>query len=114
MDQQASATAMRRPTADIDELMLAVAAGEGGALRAIYERTSAKLYGICLRVLGDEGEAQDALQEVFTKYNPKDQHGKTSHLSAAQIDDLAEFLRALPYEDPEPEAKKLGMKKVER
>src|SRR5262249_25971956 len=54
------------------------------------------------------------LQEVFTKYNPKDQHGKTSQLSAAQMDDLVEFLRALPYEDPEPEAKKLGMKKIER
>jgi YVTN family beta-propeller protein len=54
------------------------------------------------------------LQEVFTKYNPHDQHGKTSQLSSAQIDDLVEFLRALPYEDPEPEAKRLGLKKVER
>ncbi len=38
------------------------------------------------------------LQEVFTKYNPDDRHGVTSHLSAQEIDDLVEFLKALPYE----------------
>jgi len=40
------------------------------------------------------------LQEVFTKYNPDDRHGVTSHLSAQEIDDLVEFLKALPYEQP--------------
>jgi len=53
------------------------------------------------------------LEEVLTKYNPKDRHGTTSHLSPAQIIDLAEFLRALPFEDPTPAAKKQGLKKVE-
>ena len=40
------------------------------------------------------------LQEVFTKYNPDDRHGVTSHLSDKEIDDLVEFLKALPYEEP--------------
>ena len=40
--------------------------GAQAALRDLYRRTSAKLYGICLRVLADEGEAQDVLQEVYT------------------------------------------------
>ena len=40
------------------------------------------------------------LAEVFTKYNPKDQHGTTSHLAEQEISDLVEFLKALPYEDP--------------
>ena len=31
----------------------------------MYDRTSAKLYGICLRLLGNEAEAQDVLQEVY-------------------------------------------------
>jgi len=35
------------------------------------------------------------LQEVFTRFNPKDQHGATSHLSKEQIDDLAEYLLSL-------------------
>jgi RNA polymerase sigma-70 factor (ECF subfamily) len=42
-------------------------AGEGpdDALREIYDLTSAKLYGICLRILGDAQEAEDALQDVY-------------------------------------------------
>lgn len=40
------------------------------------------------------------LEEVFTTYNPDDQHGKTSHLSESEISDLVEFMKALPYELP--------------
>jgi len=54
------------------------------------------------------------LKDVLTTYNHNDHHGKTSQLTPAQIDDLIEFLKALPYEDPEPLAKALGMKKIER
>jgi YVTN family beta-propeller protein len=43
------------------------------------------------------------LHEVFTKHNPNDQHGKTSHLNPAQIDDLVAFLKCLPYEAPPDE-----------
>ncbi|WP_338241183.1 sigma-70 family RNA polymerase sigma factor [Aurantiacibacter hainanensis] len=42
-----------------------LAAGDRGALRDIYQATSAKLFGICLRILGDEREAEDALQDVY-------------------------------------------------
>ena len=41
------------------------------------------------------GEAK-TLEEVLTKFNPRDQHGKTSHLSKEEILALAEFLRYLP------------------
>ena len=40
------------------------------------------------------------LPEVLTTYNPDDKHGKTSHLTAAERDDLVAFLLALPYETP--------------
>lgn len=46
-------------------LLSAVAGGDRGALGTLYERTSAKLYGICLRVLGSEAEAEEALQEAY-------------------------------------------------
>lgn len=46
-------------------LMSAVASGDRAALSILYQRTSAKLYGICLRLLADEAEAQDVLQEVY-------------------------------------------------
>lgn len=53
---------------DVDTLrtaLKAIAAGDQGALQIVYEQTSAKLFGICLRILGDPMEAEDALQEVY-------------------------------------------------
>jgi cytochrome c peroxidase len=35
------------------------------------------------------------LRDVLTTRNPKDQHGRTSHLSAAQIEDLSEYVLSL-------------------
>ena len=40
------------------------------------------------------------LREVLTVCNKEDRHGKTSHLQPAEIDDLVEFLKSLPYETP--------------
>jgi RNA polymerase sigma-70 factor (ECF subfamily) len=39
--------------------------GSRPALAEVYNRTSSKLFGICLRILGDRSEAEDALQEVY-------------------------------------------------
>ena len=52
------------------------------------------------------------LNDVLTKYNIDDQHGVTSHLRPDEVTDLVEFLKALPFEDPEPEARKQGLVKV--
>lgn len=46
-------------------LLAAVSGGDRQAFSALYDRTSAKLYGICLRLLGSEAEAQDALQDAY-------------------------------------------------
>lgn len=54
------------------------------------------------------------LTDLLTTQNKGDLHGKTSQLNESQIADLVEFLKALPYEDPEPAAKKAGLIKVER
>jgi cytochrome c peroxidase len=35
------------------------------------------------------------LEEVLTKFNPDDRHGKTSHLNEAQLDELIAFLLSL-------------------
>ena len=42
-----------------------VAAGERNALQTTYRLTSAKLFGVCLRILSDRAEAEDVLQEVY-------------------------------------------------
>ncbi|WP_325065274.1 sigma-70 family RNA polymerase sigma factor [Qipengyuania gaetbuli] len=57
----ASAAARER----LKAAMARLASGDRGALEEIYRATSAKLFGICLRILGDEKEAEDALQDVY-------------------------------------------------
>jgi RNA polymerase sigma factor (sigma-70 family) len=45
--------------------LVRVAAGDRAALRMVYQDTSAKLFGICLRILNDRSEAEDVLQDVY-------------------------------------------------
>jgi RNA polymerase sigma-70 factor, ECF subfamily len=45
--------------------LVRVAAGDRAALRNVYQDTSAKLFGICLRILKDRSEAEDVLQDVY-------------------------------------------------
>jgi YVTN family beta-propeller protein len=40
------------------------------------------------------------LRDVVTTQNKQDKHGKTSQLKSAEIDDLVEFLKSLPFEMP--------------
>ncbi|AOL95671.1 sigma-70 family RNA polymerase sigma factor [Porphyrobacter sp. LM 6] len=47
------------------EAMARLAAGDQSALEDIYRATRVKLFGICLRILGDRKEAEDALQDVY-------------------------------------------------
>jgi len=42
-----------------------IAAGDRAALRQLYAATSAKLFGVCLRILSDRDESEDVLQEVY-------------------------------------------------
>jgi RNA polymerase sigma factor (sigma-70 family) len=42
-----------------------IPAGDGAALQTVYRLTSAKLFGVCLRILGERAEAEDVLQEVY-------------------------------------------------
>ena len=51
----------------VAELIAATARADREGFRALYHATSAKLFGTCLRILRDRGEAEDAVQEVFTR-----------------------------------------------
>jgi RNA polymerase sigma-70 factor (ECF subfamily) len=44
-----------------------VARGDRAAFQDLYQRTSAKLYGTALRILVDEAQARDVLQEAYVK-----------------------------------------------
>lgn len=52
---------------EIEDMIARVALRDRAALSALYGATSAKLFGIALRVLDDRQEAEDALQEIFVK-----------------------------------------------
>ena len=45
--------------------LVRVAGGDRAALRMVYQDTSAKLFGVCLRILKDRSEAEDVLQDVY-------------------------------------------------
>lgn len=52
---------------EIETLISRVALGNREAFASLYNFTSAKLFGICLRILNDRGEAEEALQETYVK-----------------------------------------------
>jgi len=50
----------------LPQILTQVATGDQQAFAALYRRTSAKLFGVCLRMLADHGEAEEVLQEIYT------------------------------------------------
>ncbi|MDP5218831.1 sigma-70 family RNA polymerase sigma factor [Ruegeria sp. 2205SS24-7] len=65
---------------DIEGLIGKVALGDRAALALLYDATSGKLFGVCLRVLTDRSEAEDALQDVYLRIWAKaDQYTVTGH-----------------------------------
>ncbi|SDX96665.1 sigma-70 family RNA polymerase sigma factor [Citreimonas salinaria] len=55
------------PLDEIEAMIARVAMGDRRAFRALYDRTSVKLFGVALRVSGNEAAAEEVLQEVFLK-----------------------------------------------
>ncbi|RUX34709.1 sigma-70 family RNA polymerase sigma factor [Mesorhizobium sp. M2A.F.Ca.ET.042.01.1.1] len=66
---------------DISKLIVRTSMKDRAAFDLLYKQTSAKLFGVCLRVLRDRGEAEEALQEVFVKIWTKADRFAVSDLS---------------------------------
>ncbi len=59
-----------QPTTDVArarlvEALVATGAEDRAAFSTLYKLTSAKLFGVCLRICGDRGAAEDVLSEVY-------------------------------------------------
>ncbi|OBY28510.1 sigma-70 family RNA polymerase sigma factor [Leisingera sp. JC1] len=52
---------------DIEQLLARTSLGDRAAFSDLYDATSAKLFGICLRVLKNRSEAEDALQDAYVR-----------------------------------------------
>jgi len=50
----------------LEALLAKIALGDRTAFAALYRGTASRLFGICLRVLTQRSEAEDALQDVYT------------------------------------------------
>lgn len=51
----------------IADLIERTADADRAAFRALYSAASAKLFGVAIRILQDRSEAEDAVQDVFTR-----------------------------------------------
>ncbi len=51
----------------IDELLALVSLRDRRAFGELYDRTSAKLFSVACRILGDRSEAEDAVQDAYVK-----------------------------------------------
>lgn len=58
---------MTSPAAELTDLLGRVALRDRAAFGELYRLAAPKLFAICLRILKDKQEAEDALQEVFVR-----------------------------------------------
>ncbi len=58
---------MTSDNAEIDRLLSRIALGDREAFSRLYDVCAPKLFAICLRILKDRSQAEDALQEVCVK-----------------------------------------------
>ena len=66
---------------EIEGLLARTALGDRASFAMLYDATSAKLFGVALRVLKDRGEAEEALQEAFVRIWQKADHYAANGLS---------------------------------
>ena len=53
--------------AQLEEMIARTAMGSRADFQNLYKATSAKLFGVCLRILHNQSEAEEALQETYMK-----------------------------------------------
>lgn len=51
----------------LESLLAATAGGDRTAFKTLYERSSAKLFGVILRILKNRHKSEDVLQDVYLK-----------------------------------------------
>ncbi len=66
--------------AEIEDMMARIKLRDGNALASLYDATSGKLFGVCLRVLKNRSEAEDVLHDVYVRvWQKADTYAVTGH-----------------------------------
>jgi RNA polymerase sigma-70 factor (ECF subfamily) len=88
----------------LEALLAQIAMGNRAAFDALYRATANRLFGICLRVLTQRSEAEDALQDVYTtvwrkaaQFDPS-KAGATAWLAMIARNKAIDRLRSLPFQ----------------
>lgn len=77
----------------IEGLILQVSLGNQQAFSELYDATSGKLFSVCLSVLKNRAEAEDALQDAFIRvWNKADRYAVTGHSPMSWLIALARNL----------------------
>jgi RNA polymerase sigma-70 factor (ECF subfamily) len=65
---------------EIEDMIGRVAMGDRAAFSSLYDATSGKLFAVCLKVLGNRSEAEDALHDVYLRiWNKADRYAVPGH-----------------------------------
>lgn len=65
---------------DIEEMIARIALRDRSAFAALYDATSAKLFGVCLHILKSRSEAEEVLQDVYLRiWQKADGYRVTGH-----------------------------------
>ncbi len=64
-DESAATLSELSPADRLGIALRRVAQGDRQAFEDVYHRTAPKLFGLCLRVIGNRAQAEDVLQEVY-------------------------------------------------
>lgn len=116
---------------DITKLIVRVSMKDRAAFDLLYRETSSKLFGVCLRILRQRGEAEEALQEVFVKIWTKADRFAVSDLSPmswlvaiarnhaidvirARRPQAADLDAATSVSDPNPDPEAMAVASAER
>ena len=102
-------TAATDASKELDRLLARCGLGDRAAFGALYEATSAKLFGVALRILRREAWAEEALQDAYVKiwrhadsYNPARGRPMTWMINVVRNQSL-DLLRRADYRAQEEE-----------
>ncbi len=60
-----TSSAFPEDAAPLEDWLAAVASGDAAAFERLYRATAPRLFGVCLRLLPERAEAEDALQDAY-------------------------------------------------
>src|SRR4051812_50108415 len=82
---------------DITKLIVRTSMQDRAAFDTLYRHTSAKLFGVCVRVLNNRAEAEEALQEVYVKI-----WTKADRFAASDLSPISWLVAVFPGTTPQP------------